>query len=94
MEREFVRAARTVPVVLYDLKQDIGEKTNVADQHPEIAEKIGRDLVTPAETRPTGSRNGSGEVGPRAKASYRSKRVSPLPLVWLEPDTRFPRSAT
>ena len=40
------------PVVLYDLKHDIGEKTNVADQHPEIAEKIGRYLTTARSDSP------------------------------------------
>lgn len=34
------------PVVLYDLKNDIGEKTNVASQHPDIAKKIGTYLQT------------------------------------------------
>lgn len=34
------------PVVLYDLKNDIGEKTNVASQHPDIAKKIGAYLQT------------------------------------------------
>lgn len=34
------------PVVLYDLKHDIAEKTNVADQHPDIVAKIGQYLST------------------------------------------------
>jgi len=34
------------PVVVYDLKNDIGEKTDVASQHPEIAKKIGDYLQT------------------------------------------------
>jgi arylsulfatase A-like enzyme len=34
------------PVVLYDQKNDIAEQTNVAAQHPEIAEKIGAYLMT------------------------------------------------
>lgn len=34
------------PVVLYDLKHDIAEKTNVAAGHPEIAAKIGAYLKT------------------------------------------------
>lgn len=34
------------PVVLYDLRNDIGEKTDVAAQHPEIAAKIGTYLQT------------------------------------------------
>jgi arylsulfatase A-like enzyme len=34
------------PVVLYDLHNDIGEKTNVAAAHPEIAARIGEYLAT------------------------------------------------
>ncbi len=34
------------PVALYDQQNDIAEKTNVAAQHPEIAEKIGAYLKT------------------------------------------------
>ena len=34
------------PVVLYDLKHDLAEQTNVADKHPEIAAKIGEYLAT------------------------------------------------
>ena len=34
------------PIVLYDLKNDISESTNVAAQHPEIAEKISTYLKT------------------------------------------------
>lgn len=34
------------PVQLFDQKNDIAEKTNVADQHPEIAAKIGDYLKT------------------------------------------------
>lgn len=34
------------PVVLYDLKTDIAEKTNVAEQYPEIASKIEKYLAT------------------------------------------------
>lgn len=34
------------PVVLYDLQNDIAEKTDVAADHPEIAEKIGAYLQT------------------------------------------------
>lgn len=40
------------PVVLYDLQQDIGETTNVADQHPEIAAKIGQYLATARSDSP------------------------------------------
>ena len=39
-------------IELYDLKQDIGEKTNIADQHPEIvykAEEMFKDAHTPSE---------------------------------------------
>ncbi|HVW02160.1 MAG TPA: arylsulfatase [Planctomycetaceae bacterium] len=32
------------PVALFDLKNDVGEKTNVAKEHPEIAAKIGEYL--------------------------------------------------
>ena len=38
--------SRDAPIVLYDLKNDIGEKTNVAAEHPEIAEKISEYLTT------------------------------------------------
>jgi len=34
------------PVVLFDLKNDVGEKTNVAAEHPEIAATIGKYLLT------------------------------------------------
>lgn len=34
------------PVTLYDLDNDVAEKTNVADKHPDIAEKIGLYLQT------------------------------------------------
>ena len=34
------------PVALYDQRNDVAEKTNVAAQHPEIAEKIGAYLKT------------------------------------------------
>jgi Arylsulfatase A and related enzymes len=34
------------PVVLYDLKHDLAEQTNVADKYPEIAAKIGEYLST------------------------------------------------
>jgi arylsulfatase A-like enzyme len=38
--------APDAPVVLYDLENDIAEKTNVAAQHPDIAKKIGDYLRT------------------------------------------------
>ncbi len=34
------------PVVLYDLRNDIAEQTNVAAEHPEIAKKVGNYLRT------------------------------------------------
>jgi arylsulfatase A-like enzyme len=40
------------PIELYDLKNDIGEKNNVADRHPEIVAKIGKYMKasrTPSE---------------------------------------------
>ncbi|MBM3860172.1 MAG: arylsulfatase [Verrucomicrobia bacterium] len=39
-------------VVLYDLKNDVAEQTNVAAQHPEIAEKIGAYLKTARKASP------------------------------------------
>jgi hypothetical protein len=33
-------------LVLYDLRTDIGEKTDVAAQHPDIVKKIGAYLQT------------------------------------------------
>ena len=29
-----------VPLSLYDLEKDVGEKTNVADQHPEVVQQL------------------------------------------------------
>jgi arylsulfatase A-like enzyme len=40
------------PVVLYDQQNDIAEKTNVAAQHPDIAEKIGSYLKTARRESP------------------------------------------
>lgn len=38
--------SRDAPIVLYDLENDIGETTNVAAEHPEIAAKISEYLKT------------------------------------------------
>ena len=40
------------PVVLYDLQNDIAEKTDVAAQHPEVAEKIRRYLQSARSALP------------------------------------------
>lgn len=40
------------PVVLYDLQNDIAEKTDVAAEHPEIATKIGNYLQTARSENP------------------------------------------
>lgn len=40
------------PLELYDLDNDIGETTNVVNDHPEIAEKI-EQIMTQARTEPT-----------------------------------------
>ncbi|HVA49440.1 MAG TPA: arylsulfatase [Pirellulales bacterium] len=40
------------PVAVYDLQTDIGEKTNVAAEHPEIAAKIGAYLATARSDSP------------------------------------------
>jgi arylsulfatase A len=39
-------AARSNPIELYDLSHDLGEKNNVASQHPEIVAKIAEIMRT------------------------------------------------
>lgn len=41
-----VRPAEDEPMELYDLETDIGETQNIADQHPEVVEKIEQYLKT------------------------------------------------
>ena len=38
--------ARSSPIELYDLGRDLGEKNNVAGQHPEIVAKIAEIMQT------------------------------------------------
>ena len=44
--------AADAPIVLYNLKSDIGEKNDVAAAHPEIAAKIGDWLKTARSDSP------------------------------------------
>ncbi len=44
--------APDAPVELYDVQHDIGEKTNVAREHPEIAAKIGAYLASARSDAP------------------------------------------
>ena len=41
-----IRSGVDEPLQLYDLKEDEGETTNVADNHPEVVEKSGGYLDT------------------------------------------------
>ena len=54
------------PVLLYDQQNDVAEKTNVAKEHPEIAEKIGTYLKTARSELP--------EWEPRWKADGKKKK--------------------
>ena len=48
------------PLELYDLAKDIGEKNDIADQHPDIVEKIEKYLAkarTPSKRWPGKPRN-------------------------------------
>lgn len=57
--KEICSGGPEAPVHLFDQANGIAEKTDVASQHPEIAEKLSAYLKT-ARTPPTsGSRNGS-----------------------------------
>lgn len=48
-----IRSGRPdAPVVLYDLQNDLGERTNVADQNPKIAARIGEYLSTARTNSP------------------------------------------
>ena len=42
-----VRPKQNGPIELFDLQVDVGEKTNVAAQHPDVAKKI-EGLMTAA----------------------------------------------
>ncbi|MCE9603332.1 MAG: arylsulfatase [Planctomycetia bacterium] len=42
----------TAPIALYDLKQDLGEKVDVAAEHPDLAAKIGAYLTTARTASP------------------------------------------
>jgi arylsulfatase A-like enzyme len=41
-----VRKLPKAPIELYDLKNDIGEEHNIADQHPDLVAKIAEILKT------------------------------------------------
>ena len=50
-----VRDNPDAPIVLYNLKKDIGETKNIADQHPDVVKRIAplfREAHTPAENFP------------------------------------------
>ena len=47
-------------LALYDLKNDIGESTNVADQHPEIVKKLMEYANRASEDLGNGPRVGKG----------------------------------
>jgi len=44
--------APDAPVELYDVRKDIGEKVNVAAEHPELAAKIGAYLASARSASP------------------------------------------
>ena len=50
-----VRDNPDAPIALYNLKTDIGETKNIADQHPDVVKRIAplfREAHTPSENFP------------------------------------------
>jgi len=54
-----IRHGQQAAIALYDLKQDLGETTDVAKQHPEVVQRIAQIMETaavPSERYPIGTR--------------------------------------